>query len=87
MRKPPQFGAALFEDLLTAQPEVPFELDQGLLVRNLNRACWWERPGQPQSHHKVWFRYEKRNEKEKTHNGKTKFNANLEERREGCGKG
>ena len=38
VRRPPQLRAPLSEDLLTAQPEVPFELDQALLVRNLKSA-------------------------------------------------
>ena len=38
VRRPPQLRAPLSEDLLTAQPEIPFQLDQGLLVKNLKSA-------------------------------------------------
>ena len=43
--RPPQLRAPLSEDLLTAQPEVPLELDQAMLVKNLKSARresrWW----------------------------------------------
>ena len=38
VRRPPQLRAPFSEDLLTAQPEIPFQLDQGLLVKNLKSA-------------------------------------------------
>ena len=38
VRRPPQLRAPLSEDLQTAQPEIPFQLDQGLLVKNLKSA-------------------------------------------------
>ena len=38
VRRPPQLRAPLSEDLQTAQPEIPIQLGQGLLVKNLKSA-------------------------------------------------
>ena len=38
VRRPPQLRAPLSEDLQTAQPQVPFELDQALLLKNFKSA-------------------------------------------------
>ena len=39
VRRPPHLRAPLSEDLQTAQPEIPFQLDQGLLVKSARRGA------------------------------------------------
>ena len=41
VRRPPQLRAPLSEDLLTAQPEIPFQLDQGLLCEEFEERSTW----------------------------------------------